>query len=149
MGYKNKEDRREHYRKNKDEINRKRREYAKTPEGKERISKENKRWKENNKEKWSEKNKIYSKNYDIKCKKLVFKHYGEKCACCKESEKMFLTIDYIEGGGEKHRKQIGRKINRWLVANNFPKGFQTLCFNCNWGKHINNGICPHKDNKLN
>ena len=49
-----------------------------------------------------------------------------------------LTIDHIKGGGTKHRKKIkGEKITVWLKKNNFPKGFQTLCFNCNWKKHKN------------
>ena len=144
MGYKTLEQRREHYRNNKDEINRKRREYGKNPEVKRRKAKEFKRWRENNLELWRKKNKEYCKNYDIKCKKLVFEYYGKKCACCGEDEIIFLTIDHINGGGTKHRKRIGNKINRWLVSRKFPEGFQTLCFNCNWGKHINNGICPHK-----
>jgi hypothetical protein len=148
MGYKTIEDRRKHYQKNKDEINRKRREANKSPGFKEKRREENRRWRENNREKLSIKNKIYCRNYDIKCKKLVFEHYGNKCDYCGEQEEIFLTIDHIDGGGEKHRKKIGRKINRWLVSRKFPKGFQTLCFNCNWGKHINGGICPHKTNAL-
>ncbi len=35
----------------------------------------------------------------------------------------------------------------WLKANNFPPGFQTLCHNCNIGKHRNKGICPHKQKR--
>ena len=31
----------------------------------------------------------------------------------------------------------------WLKNNNFPEGFQVLCFNCNCGKARNKGICPH------
>jgi hypothetical protein len=31
-----------------------------------------------------------------------------------------------------------------LCKNGFPKGFQTLCMNCNWGKYRNGGQCPHK-----
>ncbi len=79
-----------------------------------------------------------------KAKKLVFEHYGRKCACCGEEEEMFLTMDHINGGGIRHRKKIGMKIHVWLFKNNFPDGFQTLCFNCNWGKYINGGVCPHK-----
>ena len=26
----------------------------------------------------------------------------------------------------------------------FPEGFQILCFNCNAGKHRNGGRCPHE-----
>ena len=31
-------------------------------------------------------------------------------------------------------KKIGLgRLHKWLIDNNFPKGFQTLCFNCNCG----------------
>lgn len=30
---------------------------------------------------------------------------------------------------------------------NYPEGYQVLCYNCNCGKSINNGICPHLDYK--
>ena len=135
--------RKELYEKNKDEINRKRRERAKLPEVRKKLREDYKIWKKNNPERASELNKKSLKKYSDKCRKLVFEHYGKKCVCCGEDIEEFLTIDHINGGGEKHRKRIGRKINRWLVKNNFPEGFQTLCFNCNWGKHINGGICPH------
>jgi len=145
MPYKNIEDRRKHYKKNKDEINKKRREHSKIPEVKERIKGNDRKWRNSHKEKVSKWNKIYSKKYRIKQRELVFNHYGKQCACCGEKELKFLSIDHIDGNGEKHRKKINRKINIWLVKNNFPKGFQTLCFNCNWGRYRNNGVCPHKD----
>ena len=146
MPYKNKEDRKKNYNENKDEINRKRREHNKIPEVKKRNYERFKKWREENKERANESSKISKKKYEEKCKRLVFEHYGKKCECCGEDNEMFLTIDHINGGGTKHRKKIkGEKITTWLYRNNFPKGFQTLCFNCNWGKHINGGICPHKD----
>jgi hypothetical protein len=80
----------------------------------------------------------------IEKRKRVFNHYGNKCACCGESNILFLSIDHINGGGTKHRQEIGRTpIYRWLIKNNFPEGYQTLCMNCNcakawWGK------CPHQ-----
>ena len=111
---------------------------------KEKRRQENRRWRKNNLERAREISNLAKKRYEQKCKKLAFKHYGNECACCGETEKLFLTIDHINGGGTKHRKKIGNKICVWLFKNNFPEGFQTLCFNCNWGKHINNGICPHK-----
>lgn len=144
MPYKDKEKRREHYKKNKDEINRKRREYDSSKERKKIKAAQYKKWREKNKAKLHEYNRKYFKERDIKEKSLIFEHYGKKCECCGEDNPKFLTIDHINGGGTKHRKKIGNKINRWLVKNNFPKGFQVLCFNCNWGKHINGGICPHK-----
>jgi len=71
--------------------------------------------------------------------------YGEKCACCGEAEIRFLCIDHINNDGKEHRKVVGSgQLTTWLCKHNFPKGFQTLCFNCNQGKHLNGGICPHK-----
>ena len=145
MPYKNIEDRRKKYAEKKDEINSKRREYNKRPEVRKRKSEKNRIWREENREELNRRNRIYKKVYDEKAKKKVFDHYGRKCACCGESVKEFLTIDHINGEGTKHRKKIGRKMYNWLVQNNLPKGFQTLCFNCNWGKHVNGGVCPHKN----
>lgn len=69
----------------------------------------------------------------------VFDHYGWTCACCDTAER--LTIDHVNGGGTEHRKEIGLKNDaggdkfyRWLVKNNFPEGFQTLCGPCNSSK---------------
>ena len=56
----------------------------------------------------------------------------------------FLTIDHINGGGNKHleaiRKVGGQSFYNWLITNNFPKGFRVLCWNCNHGKFINKGV---------
>ena len=144
MPYKSLQQRREHYKKNKDKINAKRREYGKKPEVKKKKSEAEKKWRENNRERANELSRISKKRYEERAKKEVFDYYGRECACCGEKEMMFLTIDHINGGGTKHRKKMGEKITTWLLRNNFPDGFQTLCFNCNWGKHINGGICPHK-----
>ncbi len=75
-------------------------------------------------------------------------HYSHStnpiCACCGESTEAFLTIDHINGGGHKHRKQIGRHtIYAWLRRNGFPLGFQVLCMNCNFAKG-KLGTCPHQ-----
>ena len=79
----------------------------------------------------------------------VFSAYGGySCNCCKETIKQFLTIDHENNDGAEHRKLLGRKnCYRWLKENGFPKGFQVLCFNCNSGRQLNGGICPHKQAK--
>lgn len=85
-----------------------------------------------------------------KLKIEVLTHYGgnpPKCVCCGETHIEFLSIDHINGGGTKKRKETGggSSLYRWLKKNNFPKEFQVLCMNCNFAKgHF--GICPH--NKL-
>jgi hypothetical protein len=77
---------------------------------------------------------------------------GVVCNCCSESELMMLTIDHVYNNGAEHRKASsynGRSINcnngiyGWLRKNNYPEGFQVLCFNCNMAKHLNGGACPH------
>lgn len=68
---------------------------------------------------------------------LVFDHYGRVCQCgC--SNPQYLTIDHVHGGGKAHRDQIGgssTSLYKWLVRNNFPIGFRTLCFNCQILEH--------------
>lgn len=79
---------------------------------------------------------------------IVLSHYGKQCACCGESIIQFLQIDHMNNDGGKHRASgisSGSTFYYWLIRNDFPEGFQTLCVNCNWGKVHNNGICPHKE----
>lgn len=69
------------------------------------------------------------------------------CACCGEQEIIFLTLDHIDGGGNKHRKEIGGGgLNQYLFLrrNNYPSGFQVLCYNCNCAKGFF-GKCPHQN----
>lgn len=83
------------------------------------------------------------RNRDIK--REVLNHYGNKCACCGEYRIEFLTIDHINGGGNKHRKEIGRggsSLYKWLEYHNFPEGYRVLCFNCNCSIGCF-GYCPH------
>lgn len=82
------------------------------------------------------------KNYK-KLRLEIFAHYGLQCACCKDRHHEFLTIDHIHGQGNKHLREIRISLYRWLKNNHFPKGFQTLCWNCNEARRIY-GICPHQ-----
>jgi hypothetical protein len=75
---------------------------------------------------------------------------GPKCACCGETEPLFLCIDHIDGGGNAHRRAItaageaGGGFYQWLKNKGYPPGFQVLCQNCNVGKWRNGGVCPHQ-----
>lgn len=100
--------------------------------------------------------KIFREQERNKTKKLnnalkeeVFSYYGGwKCACCGETEKSFLTIDHMENNGSKLRREgihgHSTQFYRWLKKSGFPPEFQVLCMNCNFGKRMNNGICPHQ-----
>lgn len=71
---------------------------------------------------------------------------GYQCACCGESEPAFLCLDHVNNDGYWHRKQVHpRSLPKWLKDQGYPKGmFQVLCYNCNQGKRINGGTCPHQ-----
>jgi hypothetical protein len=75
-----------------------------------------------------------------------------KCACCNEAEWSLLTLDHIHGGGNAERKkffndrfQAGHHMYRELRLREFPPGYQVLCMNCNFGRGMNNGTCPHAE----
>jgi len=85
-------------------------------------------------------------------KDSVFAVYGGYiCACCHEAEPIFLTLDHVDGGGKKHKRAIGKQGKNfyyWLKREGYPKGYQVLCHNCNHGRFLNGGTCPHKVNAL-
>jgi hypothetical protein len=68
-----------------------------------------------------------------KTKILVLSHYGPngvlQCNRCDCSDLRALTIDHVEGGGGEHRKELRKNVWFWLKKNEFPEGYQTLCFN--------------------
>lgn len=85
---------------------------------------------------------------DLKTKKNVMSHYGNKCNCCGESGLAFLNIDHIDNNGNAQRKFVpsgGRQFYKYIIRNGYPNDLQILCWNCNMGKHLNNGACPHKE----
>lgn len=74
----------------------------------------------------------------------AIKHYGGyKCACCGETEPKFLSIDHVNNDGGLCRRTRKYSLYKWLKKNNYPPGLQVLCMNCNWGKMMNKGKCPH------
>ena len=102
-----------------------------------------KKWRENNRSK----HRVYSKTYRLKLRNAAFEHYGGSiCVCCHEDMVGFLTIDHMNGNGNIHRRAIrtngGHGFYQWLKNNNYPPGFQVLCYNCNMAKGVY-GHCPH------
>ncbi len=79
-------------------------------------------------------------------KQLVLKYYGNgvvACVLCGYNNIDALSIDHIDGSGAKHRREnrylAGRKIYGWLIKNNFPDGYRTLCMNCQWVERVRCG----------
>lgn len=107
-----------------------------------------KKWRDANRLKYRKMQNEYHSRRRLK----ILTHYSNgipKCACCGEREIKFLSIDHIDGGGLKQGREMGfgrGGLSNWIIKNNFPKGFQILCHNCNFSKgHY--GQCPHKLNK--
>lgn len=119
-----------------------------------RESKYHKKWREKNKkyykrykDKWYRDNSLRLRDYRLHVKQTVYDNYGNKCNCCGETEKKFLTIDHVNNDGYKTRNGGGGtdKLYRQIIKEKFPDKYQILCYNCNLGKARNNGSCPHND----
>lgn len=76
----------------------------------------------------------------------VFRHYCNgpiECIDCGYTEQLALTVDHIYGNGKKHAKARGVvNVYRWLINNNFPEGYQILCYNCNVIKYKTEELRP-------
>lgn len=95
------------------------------------------------------KNSEQNRKSRLKLKIEVVEKMGGKCTCCGETEIEFLTVDHINNDGVTDRKNKiipkgGASSFRYIKQNNYPPGFQILCFNCNYSKHLGNGICVHQ-----
>ena len=127
-------------------------EYRSRPSSKQRkkeYEKENpervKKWKRTeylkNIERYRSSHKTHRETVLKEYKKIVISHYSKnkmECKLCKVKGLDFLNIDHIEG-----RKKMGHsgsvrgiKLYAFLKKNNFPEGYQVLCWNCNNIKHI-------------
>lgn len=70
--------------------------------------------------------------------------YGNKCACCGETEQAFLVFDHVNDDGAEHRKKVNSGLLVWWLAqNDYPDSVQILCANCNTAKQWSPGGCPH------
>lgn len=98
---------------------------------------------------WRLKNPTWMRDRLRKIRTEVLIHYGgnpPKCKCCEENTKEFLSIDHINNDGKEHRKTVKASyLAPWIKKNNFPSGFQVLCYNCNLAKGFL-GYCPHQNN---
>jgi hypothetical protein len=100
--------------------------------------------------KWCQEHKEQRQAIDMRCRQKrkleILGHYSDEklvCAKCGFSDIRALTIDHIEGGGCKHRRELktgsGEGFYQWLKRNNFPEGYQVLCSNCQLIKRMEEG----------
>lgn len=85
------------------------------------------------------------RDFNSNLRQKVIAGYGGQCSCCGETEKCFLQLDHVLNNGSEERKQFrnSRAVYLKVLNENFPDSYQILCANCNFGRHLNNGICPH------
>jgi hypothetical protein len=79
--------------------------------------------------------------------KLAFlEAFNSTCTCCGENDPRFLTLDHVNNDGNKHRETLKEhQIMREAKNEGWPRAKYTcLCLNCNLGRSVNGGICPHK-----
>lgn len=100
-------------------------------------------WREKNPS-WLARHREANRRTRLRLRTAILDHYGRTCACCGETEVVFLTLDHIDGGGEAHRKANHGNVYRDVVRRGYPSGFQTLCWNCNVGRRLAGGVCPHR-----
>jgi hypothetical protein len=104
-------------------------------------------WEKQDREKNGEKKRRYFNLWSLKLKTEVMNAYGGKCACCGETELLFLSIDHINNDGAEKRKNgepTGATLYAKLKRLEYPREeYQVLCMNCNFAKGMY-GFCPHQ-----
>lgn len=86
----------------------------------------------------------------LRSKALSF--LGGECACCHVTEPTFLTVDHVNNDGSSLRKtdHCGTPwfYKRLLSSVLDSRLYQTLCWNCNYSKHVGDGICVHNRKEM-
>lgn len=131
--------------KNRDKRNAQKR--AHYQENRDKIREKQSKYREVNIVKILEYNAQWQRETRKRVKADMIKAYGAACACCGETEPMFLELDHINNDGAAERKKHQNQFKEWLYLQKmgWPRDrHQLLCSNCNRGKQKNGGICPHK-----
>lgn len=127
-----------------------------SPEARNKAAKRHQKWYLKNQEKMRQKRRERYENQKqkrgglpspeyLKAKDEVLRYYSSgsmKCGCCGIVGVHFLTIDHINGKRNGDGRS-GYRLYRYLIKNNFPEGYQVLCWNCNGAKRTQIE-CPHE-----
>lgn len=78
------------------------------------------------------------KSYFERIKLRVFNHYSNNKLCCAKcgiNEIEFLCLDHNDVEHKRIKQRGGGwTAYKWVIDNNFPSGFQILCWSCNFKK---------------
>ena len=147
----------------------KRRERDSTPEGLAKKAEKNRKRKEqlaadsilkqknnDSKRKWREENREFKNNSESARRKIdrrtALETYSDgkpHCIYCGETIEVFLNIDHIHGKKSwKHsRDDTGHTLYTWLRQQDYPSGFQVLCYTCNFIKNLKEREKTHSKTK--
>ena len=57
------------------------------------------------------------------------------CRWCGQGDLDVLCVDHVNDNGRQHAEECGYRggnsFYKWLIKNDYPEGFQILCYNCN------------------
>ena len=87
--------------------------------------------------------KYWAKTKSTRSQRLwlsVFAVIGTECACCGETDPIYLTIDHVNNDGAEHRRQSPTRIpygQAYLQDHKYE--LQTLCWNCHMAKSYRGG----------
>ena len=118
--------------------------------------KSSKKWREANptkirryKKKWRSNHPHDGRSRYRELRSDTIEKLGGVCVCCGESEKKFLTIEHVNGGGRQHRADRGTSgILRDIRDSGYDQEmFKVLCYNCNCSKG-RWGYCPHQRRRI-
>lgn len=120
--------------------------YHNATEAKERLQVlcANCNWKKNVQERYGanqSKKALYERELRLRLINLLG---GRKCVECGEPDVRLLTIDHVRGGGAEDRRRMkgyGSMIRHYLFHPDEAQAqLQVLCRNCNWRKHLVDGV---------
>jgi hypothetical protein len=98
------------------------------------------------------KDRVAAKNSIRKTKAAALAIAGDACHCCREWRPAFLTLGHRGNEGRTckgARSRSGYKYKLWAsIRDGNPQGIRRECWNCNSGKELNGGICPHEEERL-
>jgi hypothetical protein len=97
--------------------------------------------------KWREENKVViarkKKTRMDRMRLAAISHYSEgknACKFCNISDISKLCLDHIDESGAIHRRdpktRTTHSLLEWFNKHGYCDGFQVLCWNCNWLKHL-------------
>ena len=82
----------------------------------------------------------------LRLRARILDSLGGVCACCGEQARRVLTVDHVQGGGTRHRRELSdpRDYYRSILAEGCtPDRYRLLCLNCH--ESVNErGECHHQ-----